>query len=63
MIRLRPSNSSNRIGGGGSLGDRRITEDSTWGGGRKFPMSVSERQRVASEFVRCLAQSKVENGE
>jgi len=44
MIRFNPSNSSNRIGGGGSLGERRITEDSTWGGGRKFPEgSASER--------------------
>jgi hypothetical protein len=41
MIRFNPSNSSNRIGGGGSFGERRITEDSTWGGGRKLPARLA----------------------
>lgn len=34
-IRVRPSNSSNLIGGGGSCGTMRTTDDSTFGGGRK----------------------------
>ena len=45
MIRFNPSNSSNRIGGGGSLGESRITEDSTWGGGRKFPTRLAMYER------------------
>lgn len=45
MIRFNPSNSSNRMGGGGSLGESRITEDSTWGGGRKFPTGLAMYER------------------
>jgi hypothetical protein len=35
IIRFNPSNSSNLTGGGGSIGTRRTTEDSTCGGGLK----------------------------
>ena len=55
MIRLRPSNSSNRIGGGGSLGERRITDDSTWGGGRKFPVGC------VSELDTCMGERELVN--
>ena len=34
-MRFSPSNSSNLTGGGGSIGTRRMTEDSTCGGGLK----------------------------
>lgn len=48
MIRLRPSNSSNLTGGGGSMGTRRMTEDSTCGGGRK---SFRETLMMLSTFA------------
>lgn len=35
MMRFSPSNSSNLMGGGGSIGTRRMTDDSTCGGGLK----------------------------
>jgi len=35
IMRFSPSNSSNLMGGGGSIGTRRTTDDSTCGGGLK----------------------------
>jgi len=48
MMRFMPSNSSNLTGGGGSMGTRRITEDSTCGGGRK---SFRETLIILSTFA------------
>lgn len=33
------------------MGERRITEDSTWGGGRKFPVRVSTPNERSEEAL------------
>jgi hypothetical protein len=48
MMRFMPSNSSNLTGGGGSIGTRRITDDSTCGGGLK---SLRDTLMMLSTFA------------
>ena len=48
IMRFSPSNSSNLMGGGGSIGTTRMTEDSTCGGGLK---SFRDTLMILSTFA------------